>query len=143
MIEEKHRGALQEVLDTIKAALDDPHGVLAHQRRVMAMVSLGMQHILEMYLHRKAILKPGAQIKHEWLKLSDQNLRLRFGQMLTKPWNEIPLLDEITPLSRQVELKRNDIMYGAPLNNDRELREAIDLFLEVKALIEKEVGALL
>lgn len=107
------------------------------------MVSLGMQHIFEMYLHRMAVLKPGVQIKHEWLKLSDQNLRLRLGQMLTKPWNEILLLDEITPLSRQVELKRNDTPYGAPLDNDRELREAIDLFLDVKALIEKEVGALL
>jgi len=38
---EKHRKALQEVMDEIQMSLEDPRGLVAHQRRLATMLSIG------------------------------------------------------------------------------------------------------
>lgn len=139
MQNEKHVAALQEVETTIREALESSQGLLAHQRRLMLMLSLGVQHSIELYLHKKAALKPGAQVKHEWFKLSDRNIQQRLQPNLTKPWSELGLI-EICSLAQDIETERNDIVYGAPLPNDVKLRNLVGKFLELTALIEKEVG---
>ncbi|MBI4451761.1 hypothetical protein HY642_07340 [Candidatus Woesearchaeota archaeon] len=136
MQEQKHLAALAEVSATISDALA-AQDLLGHQRRLMAMLSLGTQHIIELYLHRLAVMKPGAQLKHEWFKLSEPRLHERLSSALTKPWNDVSRSAEIATLARKLELERNDIVYGAPLPNDLPLREHIDRFLEIKRIISE------
>ena len=56
---EKHKKALQEVLDEIQTALDDPRGLVAHQRRLATMLSIGTCELIEIYFHKLGIMKGG------------------------------------------------------------------------------------
>lgn len=142
MQEEKHIAAVQEVLATIQDALEAREGIIPHQRRLMAMLSIGVSHIFELYAHRKGIIKPGAQIKHEWFLLSEQRLIERLNQVFTKPHHSIPGLSEMCDFGRSIETGRNDLVYGAPLSNDKPLRTKIGQFLELKNLVEQESGVI-
>ena len=135
---EKHEDALKEVYQTIDQALNDPKGLLSHQRRIASMTSMGMQQIVEMYFHKLNIIKPGTQLKHEWFKLDEKNINNKLSPTLTKKLEEIPKINEILFLSRKIESDRNDLVYGAPLENDKTLKEKIDVFLELKNLIIEE-----
>ena len=135
---EKHEDALKEVYQTIDQALNDPKGLLSHQRRIASMTSMGMQQIVEMYFHKLNIIKPGTQLKHEWFKLDEKNINNKLSPTLTKKLEEIPKINEILFLSRKIESDRNDLVYGAPLENDKILKEKIDVFLELKNLITEE-----
>jgi len=134
MQEEKHAEALKEVEDTIDEALKG--NLLDYQRRLMLMVSLGLQHLIELYFHRLHIIKPGAQVKHEWFKMGDKNATLRLSAVLTKKIDEIPNIMEIISVAREIEKERNEIVYGAPLKDDAVLRSKISEFLEIKKLVE-------
>ena len=136
MQEEKHEDALNEVIDTIDESLKG--NMLNYQRRLMFMISIGSQHLLELYLHRLHVIKPGAQIKHEWFKLNDKNIKSRLSLIITKKFDEIPNINEILSLARSIEKDRNDIVYGAPLKDDVILRDKIDHFLEIKKLVEAD-----
>ena len=135
---EKHEDALKEVYQTIDQALNDPKGLLSYQRRIASMTSMGMQQIVEMYFHKLNIIKPGTQLKHEWFKLDEKNINNKLSPTLTKKLKEIPKINEILFLSRKIESDRNDLVYGAPLENDKILKEKIDVFLELKNLITEE-----
>ncbi len=143
MQEEKHIAALQEVLRTIEQALNDKEGLLNYQRRIMSMLSLGAQHLIELYLHKMAAIQPGAQIKHEWLKLSDVNLRERIQPALTKEFNSLPSLADVCFIARKIETERNDAVYGAPLTNDVLLRKSIDSFLQLRKIVEEQTGKII
>jgi DNA-directed RNA polymerase subunit H (RpoH/RPB5) len=132
---EKHRDALGEVSQTIKDALDDPKGIVIHQRRLMSMLSLGTAQVVEIYLHRLDVMKPGAQIKHEWLKKDEKNALLRLSSALTISPGKIPKIGEILALAREIEADRDEIVYGSPMASDKALKEKIDLFLELKKAI--------
>ena len=134
---EKHREALEEVYETINDALNDPNGLLKHQRRIASMTSLGMQHLVEIHFHKLNIMKPGAHVKHEWFRMGEKNLRAKLSSILTESLGSVKKIAEIIPMAYQIESDRNEIMYGAPLNDDSKLREKIDTFLEIKNLIEK------
>jgi len=129
---EKHRESLVEVSDTIKDALDDPKGIVAHQRRLMAMISLGTAQLVEIYLHKMDVMKPGSQIKHEWLKKDEKNALLRLSSTLTVNPGKIPKIVEILALAREIESDRDEIVYGSPLAGEKALKEKIILFLELK-----------
>lgn len=135
---EKHIEALQEVYETIEESLNDPKGLLGHQRRIASMASLGAQQLIEMYFHRLNIIKPGTQVKHEWLKSEEQNLRHRLSPILTRNIAEIPNIQAILDLANRIECDRNDILYGAPLKEDKKLKEKIDNFLELKKVTTEE-----
>ena len=134
MQEDKHVDALKEAEDTIEEALKG--NLLDYQRRVMFMISLGLQHAIELYFHRLRIIKPGAQVKHEWFKMGDKNVKLRLSAILTKKLDEIPNILEILSIAREIEKARNEIVYGAPLKDDEVLRNKIDEFLEIRKLLK-------
>jgi len=135
---EKHEDALKEVYQTIDQALNDPKGLLNYQRRIASMTSMGMQQVVEIYFHKLNIIKPGVQLKHEWFKLDEKNINNKLSPALTKKLEDIPKINEILFLSRKIESDRNDLVYGAPLEDDKKLKEKIDAFLELKSLIIEE-----
>ncbi|MBI2971290.1 MAG: hypothetical protein HYY37_02625 [Candidatus Aenigmarchaeota archaeon] len=139
MQEEKHTAALQEVHTYIDESLKS--GDLLHrQRLLMTALSLGMQHVVELWLHRSRAIKPGATVKHEFFKSEERKLTLKLAGMLTKNMNSLKNASAILSLAREIERNRDDIIYGAPLPNDRILREKIDYFLELKKAVKEAVG---
>ncbi len=139
---EKHLEALKEVDRALDSALNDPEGLLGHQRRIASMTSLGMQQLVETYFHKLNIIKPGAQVKHEWFKMEERNLKNRLSPILTKNVNTIPRIAELLYLAGKIESDRNELLYGTPLKDDKELKEKIDTFLELKKIIVDETGDL-
>ena len=137
---EKHQETLVEVFDTIEKALKDERGLLVHQRRLMAMISLGASQLVELYFHKLRIIKPGSQIKHDWFGSSERKLRLRLQPLLTKPIDGVDRIDEVIGYASKIEGRRNEIVYGAPLEGDKELREKIDLFISLKETVEELTG---
>ena len=143
MEEEKHLAALEEVRNSIDDVLKDPKGVLAHQRLLMAALSLGMQHLIELWLHRSKAIKPGASIKHDWFGSEERKLKVKMIGALTKNIESIDNSGKILALARYTERNRNDIIYGSPLTEDSELREKLETFFELKKTIEESIGAIL
>ncbi len=136
MREEKHLEALAEVKETIETAIQDPRGIIVHQRRLMSMISLGVQHLIELHLHRLNILKAGTQVKHDWFRLGKERVKLRLKAIITKPLQEIEDLDFIITLASEIEADRNELVYGAPAP-EAKLRRKIDLFLQLEELMAK------
>ncbi|MCD6496232.1 MAG: hypothetical protein J7K54_03100 [Candidatus Aenigmarchaeota archaeon] len=132
---EKHREALKEVMDTISKALDDPEGLTGHQRRIISMLSMGTAQLVEMYLHKLRVMKPGGQVKHDWFKQNERNIRLKLSPLLTTRITEIPQMNEILYMASEIEKNRDEIFYGSPLPTDRLLKEKIETFLELKKLV--------
>lgn len=137
MQETKHIDALKEVRETTRAALQDPRGLIPHQRRLMALISLGMAHLAELYLHFNRALKPGAQLKHNWFKSDERKLLIRLAGALTKSPEHLPDFSRVLAIARKIELDRDDIVYGAPLADDAILREKVDLLLELKKTVDR------
>ena len=108
----------------------------------MAAMSLGMQHLVEMWLHKSRAIKPGATIKHEFFKSEEKRLTIKLSGMLTKELKTLENSDKILNIAREIERNRDDIIYGAPLKNDSALREKINYFFELKKAIEETVGEL-
>jgi len=140
MQEEKHIAGLLEVKRNLENVLKDPEGLLPHQRLLMAGLSLGMQHMIELWLHKSRAIKPGASIKHEWLASEERRLKIRLAGALTKQLETIKNSDKVLSLARDVERDRNDIIYGAPLTSDRILKLKIEAFLELKKAVEESIG---
>ncbi|MBS3056391.1 MAG: hypothetical protein J4473_03075 [Candidatus Aenigmarchaeota archaeon] len=140
MQEQKHIEALKEVMETIDFSIKDNRGLIVYQRRLTAMLSLGSQHILELYLHKINAIKPGTQLKHEWLKMEEKNLEMQLAGILTKSLSSIPDSSYIFALAKKIETDRNDLVYGSNLKNDNILREKISIFLDLKKFIEQKIG---
>ena len=142
MQEEKHQAALKEVENSIQEAIKDPKGLLDRQRLLMSAMSLGIQHLIEMWLHKSKAIKPGASIKHEFFKSEEKRLKVRLSGMLTKQIGSLKNAEKILEIARNIERNRDDIIYGAPLNNDSVLREKLDNFFELKKAVIEAVGEL-
>ncbi len=134
---EKHEETIEEVMATINESLKSSD-IRLHQRRLIAMISLGVQQIIELYFHKLNVIKPGAQIKHDWFASGPDRVKLRLEAVLTTKPDKIKQLDELLVLAKKIEKDRNDLIYGSPVKSDKILREKIDLFLEIKKLIEHE-----
>ena len=138
MQEEKHEAALNEINGFIDESLGT--NLLSRQRLLMTALSLGMQHIVELWLHKSRAIKPGASIKHDFFKSEERKLKLKLAGMLTKNISSIKNADRILSIAREIERSRDDIVYGAPLLNDKILREKIDYFFELKKAVKASVG---
>lgn len=138
MQEEKHAEALKEVNAYINESLK--LNLLQRQRLLMTALSLGVQHLVEVWLHKSGAIKPGAQIKHEFFKSGEKNLRLKLSGMLTKDINGLKNSGKILSIARSIELDRDDIIYGSPLKHDKILREKIDNFFELKKSVKEVTG---
>lgn len=140
MQDEKHLEALAEVNTSIEEAINDPKGLLKRQRLLMAALSLGMQHVIEMWLHKSKALKPGSCIKHEFFKSEEKRLKIRLAGMMTKKIDSLENAHKILYMAREIERNRDDIIYGAPLRTDAVLREKLDNFFELKKSVKESVG---
>ncbi len=136
---EKHFEALKEVDETIEEALNSKN-ILSYQRRLSAMLSLGIQQLIEIYLHRLNVIRPGTQVKHEWFGIGERKLHQRLSAILTTEAKNIPRIREILILAKEIESDRNDILYGSPLSDESTIKGKIDAYLEVKRIIEEEHG---
>jgi len=137
---EKHMEVLREVEDEIKAAMEDPEGLIKHQRRLALMISLGVAELVEIYFHKLGIIKEGSRIKHEWFKR--KSIKEMLSSQIVRPIDSVKRIDEIVSISNRIEEKRNDLAYSSPLDEDEILREEISSYFEVKAIIEKEAGGI-
>lgn len=140
MQEEKHLDALREVGESLEEAIKDPRGLIRRQRLIMTALSLGMQHIIEMWLHKSRAIKPGSVIKHEFFKSEEKRLKVRLAGLMTKEISSLKNAERILRIAREIERNRDDIIYGAPLKNDSVLREKIDYFFELKKAVKESVG---
>ncbi len=138
MQEEKHVSALKEVNDYIDESL--AKGLLQRQRLLMTALSLGMQHVVELWLHKAGAIKPGASVKHEFFKSEERKLKLKLSGMLTKNISSLKNAEPILSIAREIECNRDDIVYGAPLSGDIVLREKIDCFFELRKAVKEAVG---
>ena len=138
MQEEKHTAALKEINAYVDESLKS--SLLQRQRLLMTALSLGMQHVVELWLHRARAIKPGASVKHEFFKSEERKLKLKLAGLLTKNISSLKNSDAILSLAREIERNRDDIIYGAPLPNDKALREKIDYYFELKKVVKGAVG---
>ena len=134
MQEEKHVEALKEVNAYIDESLRG--NLLRRQRLLMTALSLGMQHTVELWLHKARAIKPGASVKHEFFKSEERKLKPKLAGMLTKNISSLKNADAILSIAREIERNRDDIIYGAPLQSDKALREKIDYFFELKKAVK-------
>ncbi len=134
-MKEKKQDIIKEVLDEIEASLKDPNGVVSHQRRLAFALSLGASSLLEGYLEKKKILKPGAKINHQWLKKKKENVKKLISTQ-TVSILEHKEIDKILDLAYDIEKDRNELSYGKPASEDT-LKEKIDIFLKLKKEINE------
>lgn len=132
---EKHYEVLKEVLDEIDSALKDPRGLVAHQRRIAFSLSLGSVNLFEIYFHKNNVIKEGLKINHRWFKWKKEKLMNRLQEIITTPVSSLENIDKIIDLIIKLEEKRDDLAYGSP-SSDKVLQEKINLFFELKELIE-------
>ncbi|MDY6788382.1 MAG: hypothetical protein SVV03_00295 [Candidatus Nanohaloarchaea archaeon] len=104
------------------------------------MLSLGAVELLELYLHRIDLMKPGARLKHDWFKKKKERIKNKLKRQITGNLEDIPELDTPIDLVASIEDNRDDVAYGSPLKDDELLQECIDDFLELKELVESETG---
>lgn len=135
---EKHVESIREAMDEIEKSLEDPKGLLLHQRRLAAMLSIGVCDLIEIYFHRLKIMKEGSRIKHQFLRKAD--VKERLSNQITSPLQKVKRIDEILKLAVEIEEKRDDLAYGSPLTDEKFLKEKIDQFLDLKRIIESETG---
>lgn len=138
---EKHRESLKEVVDEIETALEDPEGLMRHQRRLALMLSLGVAELVEAYFHKLGIMKSGARIKHTWFKRGD--LAERLESQITGNLEDVESIGKVLGLCKEIEEARDDVAYGSPLTDEKLIKEKVDQFLEVRSIIEGEVGDIL
>ena len=63
-------------------------------------------------MHKKRVINPGTNIKHNTFGLSLENIKLRLRAVVSKSINEIEKLNEIIVLVHEIEKDRNIIVYG-------------------------------
>ena len=120
-----------EVMDEIETALKDPRGLAFHQKRLAFLVSLGTVSLLEAYLKKLNVFKPGAKINHLWLKKKTENVKKLISNLITCPIENLKELDNFLDIAFKIEKERNELAYGKRVQEDK-LREKIDLFLNLK-----------
>ncbi len=131
MKQEKTEEGLREVLEEIETALRDPRGLIAHQRRLAFSVSLGASLLVELYFHKKEVLKPGGKINHLWFRKQEKTILETLQHQITSPIKSLPQIDIIIELAKKIEEKRDDLAYGTPAE-EKVLQEKIKLFLRLK-----------
>lgn len=138
---ERHIEALNEVMDEITSALEDPKGLKKHQRRLAIMLSLGACGLIEIYFHKLGIMKNGSTIKHSWFK--QKRIKESLSNQIISGLDNVKNIGRIIKISEGIEEKRDDMAYGAPVKEDDLLKEKINDFLELKNIVENEIGDIL
>lgn len=132
---EKNDEIINEIIDEIESALKDTKGVAFHQRRLAFSLSLGSSTLIENYLKKKGILKPGAKINHLWFKKKKENVKKLISNQTISSIDEISKLDRFIDIAFEIEKERNELAYGKSVS-EKVLREKINLFFELKKKVE-------
>jgi len=135
---EKHITALQEVMDEIQMSLEDPRGLVAHQRRLATMLSIGTCELIEIYFHKLGIMKGGRRIKHTILRR--KGIEEQLSNQIISTLGNIKNIDSIITIAKTIEAERDNMAYGSPQPHEQLLKAKIEDFLELKRIIEKEIG---
>lgn len=135
---EKHITALQEVMDEIQMSLEDPRGLVAHQRRLATMLSIGTCELIEIYFHKLGIMKGGGRIKHTILRR--KGIEEQLSNQIISTLSNIKNIDVIITIAKTIEAERDNMAYGSPQPHEQLLKAKIEDFLELKRIIEKEIG---
>ena len=138
---EKHINALQEVMDEIQISLEDPRGLVAHQRRLATMLSIGTCELIEMYFHKLGVMKGGGRIKHTIFRR--KGIEEQLSNQIISALSNIKNIDAIITIAKTIEAERDNMAYGSPQPHEQLLKAKIEDFLELKRIIEKEIGDVL
>jgi len=137
---EKHLKTNKEVIDEIKSAMEDSRGISFHQRRLVFMLSLGAANLIEIYLHKQLVIKPGGKIEHQWFKSKKETINNKIEQQLIGPIDALGRMDALVRIAQSLERNRNDLTYGAPVKDEKLLLDRVNKFLELKKLVEAEIN---
>lgn len=97
-----HKRAIKESLEIIKESID--RGLIERQRTIGFHCSVAAVDILELYLHSKNLVDPGASIKHDFFSSEKK--------ALSKIKVEFENKARIIKLLVEIENKRNLLCYG-------------------------------
>lgn len=136
-MKEKYKEIFNEVIDEIENSLKDSRGIIAHQRRLAFSLSFGVVTLLEFYLDKLNVLKPGAKINHLWLKKKEENAKKLLSGQITSQIDSIKNIDRILDVAFKIESERNELVYGKKVSEDI-LKKKINLFLDLKKEIEND-----
>ena len=136
-MKEKYKEIFDEVMDEIESSLKDSRGIIVHQRRLAFSLSFGMVNLLEFYLDKLNVLKPGAKINHLWLKKQRENAKKLISNQITSQIGSIKNIDKILDVAFKIESERNELVYGKKVSEDI-LNKKINLFLDLKKELEND-----
>lgn len=135
MNEDKIRIALQEVDEEIISALKDPRGLIPHQRRLAFCLSFGATALLELHFHKLNVIKPGSKINHLLFRKQEKAISEILERQITSPLPSIANMSEIIGLMINIEEKRDDLAYGAPVP-EQALQDKINLFFKLREVLK-------
>lgn len=136
-MKEKYKEIFDEVMDEIESSLEDSGGIIAHQRRLAFSLSFGVVTLLEFYLDKLNVLKPGAKINHLWLKKKKENAKKLISSQIISQIEGIKNIDKILDVAFKIESERNELVYGKKASEDI-LNQKINLFLDLKKELEND-----
>ncbi len=128
---------IDEVKDEIDSALQDPKGIVSHQKRLAFCLSVGITQLLERYLKNRNILKPGVKIDHRLLKKSKDNIKKSLSDKIVGDIKEIKKIDKILDAANYIESNRDNLAYGKKASEEL-LNDLINKYLDIKKEIEDE-----
>ena len=83
----------------------------------------------------------GGRIKHTLLRR--KNIEELLSNQIIASIHNIKNIDIIITLARSIEAERDNMAYGSPQPHEQLLKAKIEDFLELKKIIEEEVGDIL
>ncbi len=119
-----HRRALRESLEEIRESIR--RGMTERQRTIGFHCSVAAADMLEIYLHQKGLIDPGATIKHDIFSSERKALE------------KLPEFDDmkkIVKLMVSLENKRNMLCYGKP-QTEESMEDFIQTFNKIKGIFE-------
>jgi len=122
---------IQEAVAEIGVALKDAEGVLFHQRRLAFLISAGGVALLESFLQKRQVLKPGAKLNHQWFKKNKENVKKIIARQLSSPIESITEIDKFLDRLYSLEKERNQLAYGKK-STEEKMKTLIDKFLDFK-----------
>ncbi len=134
-MKEENNKIIEEVLDEIESALKDSRGVTFHQRRLAFALSLGVVSLIESYLDKLGVFRPGAKINHLWLKKKKENVKDLLSRQITCPVSSLKKIDEFLDIAYNIEKERNELAYGKTAS-EKVIKEKLDLFFKLKKEVE-------
>lgn len=124
---ETHLERIKESIEVIEESIEK--GIVKRQRTIGFNVSAATADLLEVLLHKKDLIDPGFNIKHEWVK-SKKKIEEKF------PF-DFPKKKQIFSLMKKIENNRNNICYGK-LREKETIQEVIEDFNKLKKIFREE-----